>query len=244
MTYHQFIKRILEDEQFLDADVRHYTRKHARRFFSTYKFCLKHLKKGDRILSIGAYYGSIEKLLKETLEMEITVVDFPDNVEAQKAYYDFLGFKYIGIDLSKGLDGIPEHYFNMIIYTEVIEHIPLSPYEQIKPFDKLLQNGGSIVISTPNQSSIVHIAKLFKGIPLFDTPEKFFSPIESENLHVHRREYMPAELVDTFKKLGYKSDHRFFIYNEPKNLQYRIMYFLGNIIPRFREGMLVAGIKP
>jgi 2-polyprenyl-3-methyl-5-hydroxy-6-metoxy-1,4-benzoquinol methylase len=244
MTYQQFIKRILEDEPFLDADARHYTRKHARRFFSTYKFCLKHLKNGDRILSIGAFYGSIEKLLKETLNLEITVVDFPDSVEVQKRYYDFLGFKYIGLDLSKGLQGIPERYFDMVIYTEVIEHIPLSPYEQIQPFDNLLRKGGRIIISTPNQSSIVHIAKLFKGIPLFDTPEKFFSPIEAENLHVHRREYMPVELVDAFKRMGYNSDYSFFIYNEPKNLQYRIMFFFGTIIPRFREGMLVAGIKP
>lgn len=243
MTYQQFIKRILEDEQYLNEDARWYTRKHARRFFSAYKFFLKNLKPGAKILSIGAFYGSIEKMLKEALNAEVTVVDFPDSVEQQRAYYDFLGFKYVGIDLSQGLSGLPENYFDMIIYTEVIEHIPTSPYNQIKPFDKFLVKGGKIAISTPNQSSIVHIAKLFMGIPLYDTPDKFFSPVGPENLQVHRREYMPCELVEAFDQMGYKSDYSFFIYNEPKSLQYRIMYMIGNLIPRFREGILIVGTK-
>lgn len=243
MNYQQFIKRILEDEKYLDENALWYTRKHARRFFSTYKFCLKNLKSGARILSIGAYYGSIEKMLKEALNAEITVVDFPDSVELQKDYYDFLGFKYVGIDLSKGLSGLPENYFDMIIYTEVIEHIPTSPYNQIKPFDKFLTKGGKIVISTPNLSSIVHIAKLFMKIPLYDKPDKFFSPIGQENLQVHRREYMPSELTEAFDQMGYSSNYSFFIYNEPKSLQYRLMYIIGNIIPRFREGILIVGTK-
>jgi len=244
MTYQHFIKRILEDTQFLDEGARTYTRKHARRFFSTYKFCLRHLKPGAKILSIGAFYGSIEKMLKEALNAEITVVDFPDSVELQRPYYDHLGFKYTGIDLSQGLSGLPENYFDMIIYTEVIEHIPIPPYQQILPFDKFLVSGGKIVISTPNQSSIVHIAKLFMGLPLYDTPEKFFTPVTQENLQVHRREYMPSELVEAFDRLGYKSSYSFFIYNEPKSLQYRMMYIIGNVVPRFREGILIAGEKP
>lgn len=244
MTYKQFIERILEDEAYLDEGARFYTKKHARRFFSTYKFCLKNLKKGDKVLSIGAFYGSIEKMLKEALDLEITVVDFPDSVALQKDYYDFLGFKSVGIDLSQGLTGLPDNYFNMVIYTEVIEHIPKPPYEQVKPFDRLLVSGGKVVISTPNLSSIVHIAKLLMGFSIFDTPEKFFSPIGQDNLQVHRREYMPFELKDAFDKLGYTSNHSFFIYNEPKSLQYRVMYMLGNVVPRFREGVLIVGIKP
>lgn len=244
MTYKQFIKRILEDEKYLNSEARFYIRKHARRSFYTYNNCLKHLKEGDKILSVGGFHGTIEKLLKETLNLEITMIDYPDSIEFLKDYYDYLGFNYIGIDLSKGLSGIPENYYNMIIYTEVIEHIPIPPYEQLLPFDKFLKSQGSIVITTPNLGSIIHIAKLFMKIPLFDTPEKFFSPIAQENLQTHRREYMPEELIETFTKMGYTSILKYFIYNEPKSLQYRMMYIIGNVIPRFREGILLIGKKP
>lgn len=43
--------------------------------------------------------------------------------------------------------------------------------------------------------------------------------------------------------MKYKSHLDYFIYNEPKNLQYRIMFFIGQIIPRFREGMMIMGEK-
>ncbi len=244
MTYKKFIERILEDENHLTKDDLWYIRKHARRFFNTYNFCLNKIPQNAKILSIGGYFGSIEKMLKEAINAEITIIDFPDSVEINKKYYDFLGFKYVGIDLSQGLSGIDENYFDLIIYTEVIEHIPLSPYEQLLPFDKFLKSEGKVLITTPNLSSIVHIAKLFMKLPLFDTPEKFFSPVSQENLQVHRREYMPAEIVEAFKRMEYSSEVGYFIYNEPKSLAYRMMYIIGNLIPRFKEGMMILGKKP
>lgn len=244
MTYKQFLKRLLEDEPYLDAEARRYLRKQARRLFTTYKYCLKHVKDGDKILSLGGYYVTIEKLLAEAYNIEVTVVDYPDSISFLSPYYDFLGFKYVGLDLSKGLDSLPSNYFDMIIYTEVIEHIPVPPYNQLQPFDALLNPGGKIVVTTPNLSSIVHIAKLFMRIPLYDPPEMFFSPIAQENLQIHRREYMPSEIQEAFERMGYTHKLKYFIYNEPKNIQYRMMYIIGNIIPRFREGMLIMGIKP
>lgn len=244
MNYQQFIKRILEDKEFLNDEAIFYIRKHARRSFFTYKYCLSQLKKGAKILSIGGFYVSIEKLLAEALNAEVTVVDYPESIDIQKEYYDFLGFKYIDMDLSQGLSRLTEGYYDMILYTEVIEHIPISPYEQLTPFDKYLKKGGKIIITTPNLSSIVHIAKLFMKIPHYDTPEKFFSPVALENLQVHRREYMPSEIQEAFERMEYKSEVKYFIYNEAKNIQYRLMFVIGNLIPRFREGMLVMGVKP
>lgn len=245
MTYQEFISRILEDEKYIDQEARHYIRKHARRSYNTYNFCLKHLRNiiAPKILSVGGFHGTIEKMLKEKTNAEITVIDFPDTVEMFKPYYDFLGFKYVGIDLSKGINSIPESYFDLIIYTEVIEHIPLSPYKQLIPFDKFLKVGGKILVTTPNHSSIVHIMKLFMQIPIYAPAEEYFSEVAQENLQIHRREYMPGELIECFDKMKYKSHLDYFIYNEPKNLQYRIMFFIGQIIPRFREGMMIMGEK-
>jgi 2-polyprenyl-3-methyl-5-hydroxy-6-metoxy-1,4-benzoquinol methylase len=243
ITYKQFLTKILEDKEFFDDDAKFYIRKQARRSYTTYKYCLSRLKPGDKILSIGAFHATIEKLLKEAIDVEITVVDFPDSIELQKKYYEFLGLKYLGVDLSKGLEGVPENHYDMIIYTEVIEHIPVAPYEQLQPFDKHLTPGGKVIVTTPNLTSIVHIAKLFMKIPLFAEPEKFFGPVTYENLQIHRREYMPSEITSAFSRMGYKYSLRYFIYNEPKSIQYRMMYIIGQLIPRFREGMLIEGLK-
>jgi len=245
MTYKQFIDRILEDKEYIDESARKYIRTHARRSYNTYKFCLKHLSgiPSPKILSVGGFHGTIEKMLKEAIHAEITVIDFPDTVQMFKPYYDYLGFKYVGVDLSKGISNIPTNHYDLIIYTEVIEHIPLSPYEQLKPFHDFLKVGGKILVTTPNLSSIVHIIKLFMQIPLYAPPKEFFSEVAQENLQIHRREYMPCEIKEAFTEMGYKSHMEYFIYNEPKNLQYRMMFFIGQVIPRFREGMMFMGEK-
>src|SRR6218665_1843555 len=114
MTQKEFLHISLEDKQFLDETANFYIWKHNRRFYNTYKFALSHLKDKPkpRILSIGSYFGTIEKMLKKAIDAEVTVVDYPDTITLLKPYYDYLGFKYIGIDLSQGLDGIPENYFD------------------------------------------------------------------------------------------------------------------------------------
>lgn len=244
MNYDLFIKKALEDERFFDEAAKFYIVKQSKRSFFTYKYCLSRLKPGAKVLSVGGFHCTIEKMLREDLNVEVTVIDYPDSIAIQKDYYDFLGFKYVGIDLSKGFSGLDKAYFDMIIYTEVIEHIPTAPYEQLLPFDAYLKPGGSVIVTTPNMTSIVHIAKLFMKLPLFDTPEKFFSPVAPENLQVHRREYMPSEIQEAFQRMGYSSIVKYFIYNKPKSLQYRMMYFIGNMISRFKEGMLIEGTKP
>ncbi len=222
-----------------------YITRHNRRLYHTYKFTIKHLKgiKNPKILSIGGYYASLEKMLKKATDAEITVIDFPDTINLLKPYYDYLNFNSVGADLSEGLSGIGENYFDLIIYTEVIEHIPLSPYEQLLPFDKFLKRSGKILITTPNLKSIIHIMKLVMGHPHYAEPELFFAPITQETLQIHRREYMPHEIIKAFDKMNYKCDLSYFIYNEPKSIQYRIMYVLGQLIPRLKEGMMIIGIK-
>lgn len=246
MNKSDFLKQSLSEQQFMNETSIFYITKHNRRLYNTFNFIVAHLKHipNPRILSVGGYYASLEKVLKEEINAEITVIDFPDTIEMLKPYYDHLGFRYIGVDLSKGLEGVEENYYDLIVYTEVIEHISKSPYDQLVPFDKLLKPGGKIIVTTPNLLSIVHIMKLVMGFPHYADPEAFFAPVSQETLQIHRREYIPKEITSAFDKMNYKSYLKYFIYNEPKSLQYRMMYIIGQIIPKYREGMMIVGEKP
>jgi len=82
------------------------------------------------------------------------------------------------------------------------------------------------------------------GLPHYGPPEEYFAPISQETLQRHRSEYIPQVIIDAFDKMNYKSYLKYFIYNEPKPLQYRMMYIINHLIPRFREGMMVIGEKP
>lgn len=246
MNKSQFLSRSLDSSEYMNDTSIFYITKHNRRLFNTFKFIVEHLKHiaNPRILSVGGYYATLEKMLKEEIQADVTVIDFPDTIEILKPYYDHLGFNYKGVDLSQGFEGVEENYYDLIIYTEVVEHISLAPYDQLRPFDPLLKRGGKVIVTTPNLKSIIHIMKLVMGLPHYAPPEEYFAPISQETLQLHRREYIPEEIIEAFDKMNYKSYLRYFIYNEPKSLQYRIMYIIGNLIPRFREGMMVIGEKP
>ncbi len=241
MTYSDFLKRITEDKNYLNEPSLAYNRYHARRFYKTYKTCAQNLKRGDKVLSIGAGGAPIEKILAEDIGVEITVVDFPDLINYFEPYYNFLGFKMLGADLTKNDIIWPEAYFDMLLASEVIEHIPKSPYQQLSTFHNSIKKNGKIIITTPNLGSILHIGRLLMMKTINPDPDKFFSEVGFDNQEVHRREYMPSELITDFGKLSYK--HlltQFFYYTYPEGIGHKIVYLIGDLIPRFRSGMLLV----
>lgn len=80
--------------------------------------------------------------------------------------------------------------------------------------------------------------------PLLEPPERTFSKVIAENQGVHRREYMPREIVDAFKKIDYRHIlTEYFLYTYPKKLHLKLLYAVTSIIPRFKLGMLLVGEK-
>lgn len=244
MKHSYFYSKLIEDKQYISDDEMEYINYHSRRFLDTYKLCVKYLKKGDKVLSIGAGFGSIEKMLVQEQGVEVTIVDFPDTIADYKEVYDKNGIKSISADLTKDKLDLPHDHYDMLLQSEVIEHLPIPPAEQILKFKPYIKTGGLFVITTPNLGSILHIAQLLFMQPIMPTPEKMFSPVAVENQGVHRREYLPVEIHEAFNKVDFSDIHTsFFFYTYPKSLALKILYGIGAIIPRFRPGMFLIGKK-
>ncbi len=244
MLYHQFLRRAKEDSDYLAHQGIKYIDFHARRFYSTYQACAQLLKSGDKVLSIGAGSAIVEKVLAKELNVEVTVVDFPDAIKLNQQYYDHLGFHTISGDLLKDTIELSKNTYELLLSAEIIEHIPKSPYEQLLNFKDAIKQGGKIMVTTPNMGSIAHIGKLLLMRPLLPPAEQTFSPVSFENEGVHRREYMACEIVDAFKKLNFRHLHtRYIYYGPPQHLINRPLFALGKVIPRFRPAMLITGEK-
>jgi 2-polyprenyl-3-methyl-5-hydroxy-6-metoxy-1,4-benzoquinol methylase len=243
MNFSQFLKRITEDAQYLQEEGIQYAEYHARRFYITYETCIKYLKKGDQVLSIGAGCGIVEKMLKEW-GAEVTVVDFEAGIERWSSYFSFLGIKTYSANLIKDKLNLPYNYFDMLLCSEIVEHIPQSPQEQLQNVNGHIKIGGVVVVTTPNLGSILHIVKLLFMRPIFEVPEKTFGEVNFENQAIHRREYLPSEINYSFTKLGYKPIKTiYFFYTYHPGLLMKILSLFGKIIPRFRPGILLIGSK-
>lgn len=242
MKYAEFYRKIDEDRPFIGDDGMEYIDYHGRRFFDTYNICARFLHKGDKVLSIGCGVSSLEKMMHTELGVELTVVDFPDVIELYRPMYEKYGIKYLAADLTKDELDLPKEHYDMLLQSEVIEHLPVPPAEQFLKFKPYIKVGGLFVVTTPNLGSILQISLLLSMRPIMPEPEQFFGPVCIENQGVHRREYLPVELKTGFSKAGFDTINvSFFYYTYPKSLALKILYGIGRIIPRFRPAMLVVG---
>lgn len=141
----------------------------------------------------GGYYGPLGKVVRKKLR-------FPDR--------DF----YCSVDhfdAERDRFPYPDNYFDLVIATEVIEHLAYDPMHMLLESRRVLCENGKILLGTPNAAGIALVAKALGGV---DNPQiyphyKIPDPEEPDIGHVH--EYTCAELEKTVKAAGYEIDRIF-----------------------------------
>jgi len=217
----------------------------AKRLYDTYRICRKFLKPNQKIISIGAGAAYVETILKRELDLQVTVSDFSKAIEIHKELYAQNSFFTVPADFYADNKILFKDNVNMIMCLEVIEHLPIAPSDFIKKFVPYLLNGGYMIISTPNLSTIRNIIKLILGKPLFQPAEKTFLPVSFDNEDYHRREYVNSEIIDALKKNGLSHCFTYYTwYRLPINLSDLIFFIGENILPQFRTTMIIVAKNP
>jgi 2-polyprenyl-3-methyl-5-hydroxy-6-metoxy-1,4-benzoquinol methylase len=120
------------------------------------KLCRTWQLKGD-LLEFGAGTGTLAKQLAVSHpDVTMTCGDIrprPDSLPAK--------FSWLEADLNHPLP-LPDHSFDSIISTEVIEHLE-NPRAIFREFDRLLRPGGLLIVTTPNQESVRSLTALLMG---------------------------------------------------------------------------------
>lgn len=146
----------------------------------------------------------------------------------------------------------PEHSFDLIIFSEVLEHFLYSPVFFFRQARRLLKPGGYFLITTPNAIRFQNLIKLMLGKNIYFPLSHLFSPIQNLSLYFrHNREYTKNEIISLLKKSGFTqfySEH-FISYppNRPKNksdaLGLKVVkiihYCLMSLFPGRRDTILV-----
>lgn len=217
-----------------------YLESQLNRLYQIYKVCCQCLSPKDRILSIGAGSAYLESILSLHHNILVEIVDFPEMIEMNKVHYDNSGFKSISKNILDIVESdIPFRCYDLILSSEVIEHLPESPSKHIGRFKEGLKAEGFFLISTPNLGRLSAILALFMMNPILPAPEKSFDIVSFDNEGVHRREYMPVEIESAFMANGLT--HMFTWYANPRVSKYwskRIIYGWAGLIPRLRANFI------
>ena len=95
----------------------------------------------------------------------------------------------------------PDNFFDVVVFTEVLEHIAVtSPTKIMLEIRRLLKPGGQLVLSTPNVANISNILALLKGQNIFWDPGIFYGGLDR-----HNREFTPHEVGTLMREAQFTS---------------------------------------
>jgi len=93
-----------------------------------------------------------------------------------------------------------QNTFDLIIFTEVLEHLSVHPNQILCQFKTILKKDGYLLLTTPNVLRSQNLFSLIFGkniyFPLFQ--------LNQNPNHRHQREYSQKELIGLFKTLNFK----------------------------------------
>jgi len=207
---------------------------------------ISHLVRNDsktiKLLDIGpGFFTEIlgQKLKSTYSNVEIFGLGLKSDYIPFKSKIDFIHFDLNDLYLKP--ENIPKlEQFDLIICTEVLEHLYTGIDSSLETFSKLLKPNGRLIIQTPNAVSLHHRLKLLFGQNPFSILRP--NPIEPG----HYREYTLNELEISLKKAGLNptkvESHNYFNYHG--NWKNRIYKLICNLLTKgFKDGITILCSK-
>jgi len=144
---HQMAIRIVDDYKTLQPDNKpEYFRYHRYRFISLLETVLR--LPGKRVLEIGVNPGQFTEMLVQAGYTVSGTDLFPEH---RADFWQRLNVEVRRWNIDSEEPPYQPEQFDIILFSEVIEHLAHPPLEALEAFYTLLTPGGHLVISTPNQ---------------------------------------------------------------------------------------------
>lgn len=162
------------------------------------------------VLDVGCFNGSTTFLLA-LLGYRVTGIDAMPYEERDRLFAGHdIGFGRVNLNDLAPLEQFADGTFDAVIAGEVFEHVLNHPLGLLRELRRVLRPGGTLVLSTPNPSTVQGAARLLFGRTLMWGTDSFldepkFSPTGIiANPEVHYREYTAEELLAALRRAGFR----------------------------------------
>lgn len=225
---------------------------HKKRFHKMGETVSRMLPPGSTVLDIGSHYLHSSLLLRfmgyQVISMDVSEFWELDYIRKRAADHQLIPVIENQLEHLASLKNETEKY-DLILFTEIFEHITFNPIAFWKRVHTLIKNNGKIYITTPNSITLYAIAKtLFNVISLRGIGMDVKAIFPTVTYGHHWKEYSAGEIRSYFNIMndGFQLHIRKFQYKPAENAhhlkaQLRILFTnLSNTIPFFKEAMEVV----
>lgn len=208
-----------------------------------------HLSANAKILDVGCYPLHIFNKLKSQGYEMYGIASHHESVSEKNIKV---------VDIEREVLPHSDNTFDLILFTEVLEHMAHSPDFFMSEFKRVLKKGGKIIITTPNFVNLKNRTKVALGkttyFPLFQLTET--TPKNGFIYHRHNREYVLEEVCDVAEAVGlsivkaghYSAYTPFRNERSKKQPHFKKMlktvgYYITQAVPKLRDSLLVIAEK-
>lgn len=159
---------------------------------------------GLRLLDVGAQIGAFALFAART-GCKVSAVDYGIFPKIYSKIMAEQGVDYRTCDLGSEPLPFSDSSFDVVTYTDVIEHHSFSPKKVLREIYRVLVPGGLCLLSTPNHASIYNRVLLLFGKSVNDNFVQYFEHSAEQPTYLgHHREYTRAELRCALERTGFK----------------------------------------
>jgi 2-polyprenyl-3-methyl-5-hydroxy-6-metoxy-1,4-benzoquinol methylase len=157
-----------------------------------------------RVLDIGCAQGTVAITLAEA-GYEVTANDIRNSYITYARLRD--NNKCVNFICKNFLDYDPVEKFQVVIFTEVIEHI-VDHQTFLRHILSCMAPGGILIVTTPNHGYIRQPLPSFREINLEENKDKQFSSHGSDHFYLFKK----SELIDLLNEVGFEVlAHEYFL---------------------------------
>lgn len=210
---------------------------------------------GKKILDIGIGYGFLDILLKEDFGLDVTGMEIEENIPSYCLLAESHGIPIIAGQLSKKQCSIDDNSFDVVIFSEVIEHLRISPLRALLEIKRILKPKGQLLLTTPNIARLTNILRLLMSRNIVEEfPDDDLPLNHITDRMTHIREYTMNELrllmgragfnvVEARHSLSNDKVGRRQILNWKHKFARLLLLPLLKLVPSLRSLILIVGQK-
>ena len=176
-----------------------YFLQHLPRYEQTLRAVKNHIS-GKVVADLGTVPGHLVRACKSLGAARAIGLDYDPERFGFGERLRTEGVEILKCDLENGSLPLADESADLILFTEVIEHLPTNAQKVLAECRRVLNAGGQLVLTTPNANNLANRVRRLLGRQTDITADDWGARPQQK----HQREYTQKEMMAMLKKAGFK----------------------------------------